>query len=339
MKFHPIADLFPLIEGVEFGALVSDIRANGLFEPIVVLDDMILDGRNRYRACVEAGVEPQFVPYRGDDPLKYVVSLNLHRRHLSESQRAMVAARIATLAQGRPGKAANLPDIPTQADAADLLNVSERTVRSARTVLKDGAPELIASVDRGEVPVSRAEKIVRGTQGTGDNEWYTPDEFLDAARIVLGGFDLDPASSVAAQDSVEAGRYFTVEDDGLQQDWHGRVWLNPPYAQPLMGQFVSKLVAERRAGRVTAAIMLTHNYSDTAWFHEALGCADAICFTRGRVRFVKVTGEIASPTQGQVFFYFGDDVERFAQVFVQVGFVLPMPECFQSVSEEIRLAA
>jgi phage N-6-adenine-methyltransferase len=217
--------------------------------------------------------------------------------------------------------------------------VSERTVRSARTVLKDGAPELIASVDRGDVPVSRAEKIVRGTQGTGDNEWYTPEEFLDAARIVLGGFDLDPASSVAAQDSVEAEQYFTVNDDGLQQEWHGRVWLNPPYAQPHIENFVSKLVSEYCAGRTTAAILLTHNYTDTAWFHEALGCADAICFTRGRVRFLRATGEIASPTQGQVFFYFGDDIERFAQVFVEVGFVLPVPECFQSVAEEMRLAA
>ena len=75
-----------------------------------------------------------------------------------------------------------------------------------------------------------------------------------------------------------------------------------PYAQPLIAQFVSKMCAERKAGRVTAAIMLTHNYTDTAWFQGAMTAADAICFTRGRVKFYELDGEIAAPTQGQAFF-------------------------------------
>jgi phage N-6-adenine-methyltransferase len=135
---------------------------------------------------------------------------------------------------------------------------------------------------------------LRGTQGTGENEWYTPDEYLAMARDVLGAIDLDPACSDMAQVTVRAARYFTSDDDGLKQDWHGRVWLNPPYAQPLIADFVSKMVAERRAGRVTAAVMLTHNYTDTAWFQEAAVAADAICFTRGRVRFINAEGEAAT---------------------------------------------
>lgn len=162
----------------------------------------------------------------------------------------------------------------------------------------------------------------RGASGTGENEWYTPDEYLDAARAVLGEIDLDPASSDAAQEKVQATKYFTKETNGLTRDWEGRVWLNPPYAQPFIAEFVSKMVAERRAGRVTAAIMLTHNYTDTAWFHEAAGLADAICFTRGRVKFYDASGAIAAPTQGQAFTYFGDDIAAFATAFAGVGFVV-----------------
>lgn len=159
-------------------------------------------------------------------------------------------------------------------------------------------------------------------QGTGENEWYTPDKYLTLARKVLGEIDLDPASSAKAQLTVGAKAYFSTEQNGLNQEWHGRVWLNPPYAQPLIGQFVEKLVEERSADRVEAAIMLTHNYTDTAWFHKGCEIADAICFTRGRIKFVDAQGNDCAPTQGQAFFYFGDDVPRFASVFIDVGFVV-----------------
>jgi len=168
----------------------------------------------------------------------------------------------------------------------------------------------------------RGQSDLRGASGTGETEWYTPPEYLALARTVLGNIDLDPASSEAAQELVCADRFFTQEQDGLAQEWNGRIWLNPPYAQPHMAAFVSKMVEERRAGRITAAIMLTHNYTDTAWFHEAAGCADAICFTRGRVKFYQATrGYVAAPTQGQAFTYFGDDLTSFAETFSSVGFI------------------
>lgn len=161
----------------------------------------------------------------------------------------------------------------------------------------------------------------RGASGTGENEWYTPPQHLVLVRDVLGEIDLDPASSDSAQVAVQAKQYYTVDTDGLKREWHGRVWLNPPYAQPHIADFVSKMCAERRTGRVTAAIMLTHNYTDTSWFHEAAHVADAICFTRGRVKFYNARGEEAAPTQGQAFFYFGDDVTAFAERFAAVGFI------------------
>ena len=168
----------------------------------------------------------------------------------------------------------------------------------------------------------RGQTDQRGASGTGENEWYTPSEYLALARTVLGNIDLDPASSEAAQELVCADRAFTQEQDGLLQKWEGRVWLNPPYAQPHIADFVSKMVEERRSGRVSAAIMLTHNYTDTAWFHVAAGCANVICFTRGRVKFYDAKGNVAAPTQGQAFFYFGNETLSFAEKFSSVGFIV-----------------
>ena len=156
--FHPAADLFPPLEGIEFDELVADIKANGLIEPVVVHEEMILDGRNRYRACLAAGVEPTLTPFRGDDPVAFVISANLRRRHLSESQRAMVAARLATLKDGQR-QVGKFADVPTQEEAAALLNVSERTLRHARGVREHGAPELIHAVDQGSVSVSAAADV------------------------------------------------------------------------------------------------------------------------------------------------------------------------------------
>jgi hypothetical protein len=97
---------------------------------------------------------------------------------------------------------------------------------------------------KGFVAAHLDDAHVRGTLGTGENEWYTPAKYIEMARKVLGEIDLDPASSLAANDTVKAKEWF---DDGLTKPWRGRVWMNPPYAQPLIGQFITKLVEERSA--------------------------------------------------------------------------------------------
>src|SRR5712692_1201793 len=102
LEYHPFAALFPLMpeDSDGFLELVEDIREHGLREPITLYQNKVLDGRNRRRACHVAGVAPVFESYPGDDPLDYVISKNLRRRHLSTSQRAMVAAKLATMRQG-----------------------------------------------------------------------------------------------------------------------------------------------------------------------------------------------------------------------------------------------
>jgi DNA modification methylase len=191
LSFHPLCEIFPLLEGAEFDALVADIAAHGLHEPIVVLDDQILDGRNRYRGCQVAGIEPRFRPYTGGNPAAYVVSRNLHRRHLDESQRAMVAAKLATLGhganQGPSGKFAARSDIPTQATAAEMLNVSERTVRTARVVVEHGAPELRQAVELGKVSVSVAADVATmPVEQQGELVARGEREILEAAKNIRG---------------------------------------------------------------------------------------------------------------------------------------------------------
>ena len=160
------------------------------------------------------------------------------------------------------------------------------------------------------------------TQFSGNNEWYTPSIYLASVRDVLGTIDLDPASSHAAQEAVKATKYYTIEDNAFLYAWDGRVFLNPPYTQPLIHQFIQRLVDEFEVQHVVEAILLTHNYTDTAWFHLAGKAASCFCITKGRVRFVDAEGNVASPTQGQVFFYFGSNVNRFHEVFSKYGTIL-----------------
>ncbi len=157
-KVHAAANFFPLLEGEEFDAFVEDIRQNGQREPAIVMGKQLLDGRNRARACVKLKRKLVTRAYTQDDPVGLVISLNLKRRHLNESQRAMAAARILEVqADDKSGKFAG----QTQAGAARLLNTSERSVRHANRVLSKAVPELREAVDRGHVAVSLASELVK----------------------------------------------------------------------------------------------------------------------------------------------------------------------------------
>lgn len=236
------------------------------------------------------------------------------------------------------------------AQAVDATGYSVDTLRGAkyvaeqypetvrrRTVLSFSHHREAAALDDRHEVLERAEKEgwskndlrehirkrkTRGVTGTGENEWYTPTHLIEKARAVMGGIDVDPASNEAAQKEVRAGKFFTKDDDGLTKEWTGRVWMNPPYSKELIPHFCSKLLEELEAGRATDAITLTHNYTDNQWFHALAGRASAICFTKGRVKFYSPSGEIAAPTQGQAFCYFGSDVDGFVREFADVGFVV-----------------
>jgi hypothetical protein len=158
-EFHPLADIFPMLEDDELKALAEDIKAKGLTEPITLYEGKVLDGRNRYRACELAKVEltDHFTQYEGDDALGFVVSKNLRRRHLNESQRAAIAAEIANMPQGfrSDQPSANLQKVISVPEAAELMNVSPRSVATAKTIK---APDLKAAVKTGKKSVNAAAK-------------------------------------------------------------------------------------------------------------------------------------------------------------------------------------
>jgi DNA N-6-adenine-methyltransferase (Dam) len=145
--------------------------------------------------------------------------------------------------------------------------------------------------------------------------------YLDAVREVLGTIDLDPASSHDAQQTVQAARFYTAQENGLARAWYGRMFLNPPYAQPLIELFITRLVEEFRVGHVSEAILLTNNSTETHWFRTAEAAASRLCFTKKRIPFVDTQGHRVSPTNGNVFFYFGAQEARFREVFQAFGVI------------------
>lgn len=160
LEFHELANIFPMLSGKEAEALALDISEHGQLEPIAIFDGKILDGRNRYNACLSAGVVPQFQEYVGSDPVAFVISANLKRRHLDESQRAMVAAKLANMKQGSRTDLSPIGEM-SQAHAAELLNVGKRSVERARDVQREGVPALATAVESGEVSVSAAAQFAK----------------------------------------------------------------------------------------------------------------------------------------------------------------------------------
>lgn len=271
-------------------------------------------------------------------------------------------ADIAEIAKSQQGKrndisptlAEGFKPVDTREEVSKRAGISHGSLDKVEAIkASNPQPEILSAVRSGEVSINLAAQFVdlpqevqqeaiaaiaehsepakevmreavhnHRAQGTGENEWYTPQQHIDAVYAVLGGIDLDPASSEIANKTVQADRIFTIEDDGLSKTWAGRVWMNPPYAQPHIANFVEKLASEYEAGNVSEAIALTHNYTDTQWFHRAALSCNAICFTRGRIGFLSPEGKRAAPTQGQAFFYYGHNTPAFLEAFCAIGFVV-----------------
>ncbi len=160
LKVHPHAELFSPMTAEEYAGLLASVRANGILTPLVLFEGMVLDGRHRLVAAKEAGLA--VVPtttYQGDEPLTFVVAANITRRHLTMGQRSLMAARLATMAQGARTDLAP-KDAMSQSDAATLLKVSRRSVQKAKGILEYAPPEVVNAVDAGEMKLGAAEKKV-----------------------------------------------------------------------------------------------------------------------------------------------------------------------------------
>lgn len=232
----------------------------------------------------------------------------------------------------------------SQREVADILGVNQATISLDENSSKK--LENTAQNDENSSPApldAMAALAVDGaakpngpthrTSYAGKDDWGTPAEYIALARKAMGDIDLDPATHEAAQKIIRAAAHMTVDDDALSLKWHGRVWLNPPYSQPLIGKFIEKLIAELECGNASEAILLVNNSSDTAWFQRAASFSSSICFTKGRISFLGSDGPGLSPVQGQTFMYFGENYRRFESVFNGVGFTCCVTQSNSSEAE------
>jgi ParB family chromosome partitioning protein len=238
------------------------------------------------------------------------------RAEIRAGEMLAIAAKRGERDQGRGGnrKSRSRPATVKLSDLGINKTQSSRWQKLAALTTEEQEERIAHAQRKAVVALGRPRRGVGGP-----DEYFTPLTYIDAARAVLGDIDVDSATCAFAQSRIRAQEFFTKENDGLEQQWHGRVWLNPPYSR--VADFVAKLLSEIGAGRVTAAILLTNNNTDSGWFHAAAGVASAMCFTKGRISFEQESGPVTSPPQGQAFLYFGKDVAGFCRAFAAIGHV------------------
>jgi hypothetical protein len=230
------------------------------------------------------------------------------------------------------GAARELGKIPAEKRQTVVDWAQEKTGDKPLTAktIREAAADVMEAETGEDDEVAELEVVVQDrphvAQNSGNNEWYTPREYIEAACSVMGGIDCDPASSQTANRTVGATMFYTAEQDGLVQTWGKRVWLNPPYAQPLVADFTRTLLVKIASGEVEQACVLVNNATETAWFQAMLRGTTAVCFPCGRIRFLDLSGQPANaPLQGQAILYFGNRGADFRQVFGVFGCVV-VPE-------------
>ena len=159
------------------------------------------------------------------------------------------------------------------------------------------------------------EHNVHVSNNSGENEWYTPPFIIETAKSVMGNIDLDPASSRLANEIVGAKEFYTIEDDGIKKDWHGKVWLNPPYSQPDISNF-AKAVTHKKYDEI---MILVNNATETDWFRMMADISKVICFINKRVKFIDRDGNPGAPLQGQAIMYKGSNIDGFIKKFKENG--------------------
>jgi len=351
------SSLIPPLSDEERQQLEENIvEHGGARDPLVVWASKgtltLLDGHNRYEICTRLGLPFDIHELRFKDREEaedWIDRNQLGRRNLDSRQMSLLRGRRYNRTKNKPGRP-NKCDQNDRVSAADVAaehGVSEPTLRRdgkfAEAVEALGIEREIVA---GEIDAPKhaivaaaqalpdkptAEQVEQAVEAVKskphvannsvDNEWYTPKEYIKAARLVLGEIDIDPASNPIANEVVRAATFHTAEDSGLDKDWQGTLWMNPPYESGLIGQFVEKLCDSYASGAVTKAVVLVNNATETRWFQSLAEQASAICFPKGRVKFWHPR-KVAVPLQGQAILFLGPNTDDFARAFSQFGFCM-----------------
>lgn len=335
----------------DLSGLMASIEDVGLLHPIVVgTDHKLKVGYRRLMAFRQ--MERDTIPAHLSDDLNDVIQAlkaerdeNVQRESLPWTVMVARGKELEALVKtpvGRPSveimeNSHNLKPGTTRDKVGEVFGVSGTTWEHAKQVVEaaESDPEIFGdlpermdvntSVDAAFKEMKRREKKGKPhvSHSSGNNEWYTPSKYIAAAYDVMGSIDLDPASSGLANETVKAETYYTAEDDGLAQEWAGRVWMNPPYASGLIDLFAEKLAKHVNAGDVTEACVLVNNATETGWFNALLDVATCVCLIKTRVKFIDIDGRPSgAPLQGQVVLYIGENETRFAAGFGHFGRVL-----------------
>lgn len=367
--------LIPPLTYEEKKMLEESILSEGCRDAIVVWNDTIIDGHNRYEICTKHGIPFETVSREFEDRndvIEWIIKNQFGRRNLPLHERARLALRlkpvIAEKAREKQHSGINQythslpqnsakPSIPieTRDEIAKAAGVSHDTIAKVEKIEEAAPAPVVQASRKGDISVNAAYQVTKMMQeeqeeiasriqsgenaksvvlevqkrphvanNSGNNEWYTPAEYIEAARKAMGSIDTDPASNDIANKVVKAEKYYTIETDGLSHDWHGNVWMNPPYSSDLITKFIEKLKEQR--SNYEQAIILVNNATETQWFYEIVKIASAVCFPKSRVKFYMPDGKTGAPLQGQAVLYVGHNYEKFISAFGGIGWTAKITE-------------
>ncbi len=269
-----------------------------------------------------------------NDINKFLETIDLSQFKIAVDKRKKLSARLEKMkaTQRATAKVLGVGTTTIARDLKDVPNGTKQVIKSdtnkveASSVPNGTKPPNTLSKSGADV-IKAAEKVEDNkphvSNNSGENEWYTPKPFIDSARKMMGSIDCDPASSEIANKTVNASEYFTIDNNGLNQKWHGNVWMNPPYSQPEIKEFSYAVVDKYDSGKIQQACVLVNNATETETFQKMVRSASAICFPKGRIKYNDKDGNPSlSPLQGQALLYFGKNKDKFIKVFSKHGVVV-----------------
>ncbi len=334
-------NLIPPLTDEEYKQLEENILKDGIRDPIVFwggplysIEELIVDGHNRYEIAQKHDLEFQTIELDiilKEDVKLWIINNQFGRRNINNYQRSVLALKMEDIYKARAketqGTRTDLTSVPidTKVDSlkeiSDIANIGRNTISRVKKIEEEAPEEIKQQLNNGDISINAAfTQITKPhvANNSGENEWYTPPQFIESARFVMGGIDLDPASSELANETVKAPIFYTKETNGLDEMWEGNVWLNPPYAQPLISQF-SEAIASK-INEYEQAIILVNNATETSWFQSILAVCNAVCFPKGRIKFLDMNGNPSgSPLQGQCILYVGAEAWIFITEFKKYG--------------------
>lgn len=346
--------IIPPIPSRDFDLLEQQVLRDGCTDPLIVWKghDILIDGHNRKKICDQYGLtydirELEF--NSREEVADWIDIRQLGRRNLTPDQMSLLRGRRYNR-QKHQGKRNDLtsPNNEDKSKTSEILakahGVSKATVErdgqfhdatrvldiqdevknneinAPRGLIIREARQLGKNPSDKDLQTAKERVTAHVSRNSGDNEWYTPKDYISLAREVMGEIDLDPASCADANKVVKAITYYSQNENGLEQPWHGRVFMNPPYSQPHIQKFSDKLVHHVLTGDISQAVVLVNNATETRWGQHLLRNAAAVCFPASRIKFWH-PAKISAPLQGQMILYFGDRPGFFGEVFNDTGVV------------------